>query len=367
MNLSSLLTYITSLISQDPETYSQKSAKDLFADLTSQAVEDICNQVKQIFKDEDILLNLEGDFIVVGDLHGHFFDLIRIFNHFGLPSQQKYIFLGDTIDRGEFSLYTILSIFVMKCSFPSSIYIIRGNHEFENYNSGLSEEINELFHINGKNTMMTINQAFSYLPLAIVLNNEYLCVHGGIGPSFNDINQICNITRPFVSIYGGIANSLLWSDPNENIDTFHESRRGVGYEYGYQAIKLFLKNNNLKMLIRGHEVVKEGVSYSLEKTVVTVFSASNYCGELNNSGGVLIIKKGSPEKIFTFPPITPYVTRVKQTSRDTDTIKTKITPHRNSSNGRTVLLVPKMQGFKPISSLPTQRRKRVHSHSALPV
>lgn len=367
MDLSSHLGYISNLVSQNPNDYSQRLAKDLFSDLTSESVEAVFNQAKLLLKEEDILLNLEGDFVIIGDLHGHFFDLVRILNQFGLPPERNYIFLGDTIDRGEFSLYTIFTIFVLKCSFPSSIFLIRGNHEFENFNTGLSEEVNEIFRINGKRTMSAINQAFSYLPLAIVLNNEYFCVHGGIGPSFNDIHQINNITRPFVSIYGGIANSILWSDPNENIDTFHESRRGVGYEYGYQSIKTFLKNNNLKMLIRGHEAIKEGIQYSLENLVITVFSASNYCGEFNNLSGVLIISKGSPEKTFTFPPMDQYITRFKKTSKDTDGIKVKFAPHRNVGNGKNVLLVPKMQGVSPISSLPTPRRKRVLSHSALPI
>ncbi|OHT14952.1 Serine/threonine-protein phosphatase PP1 [Tritrichomonas foetus] len=298
---------------QKSDEYSRLTG-DLFHDLTAKTISDICDSATNVFKNEEILLNLKGDYIIVGDLHGHFFDLIRILKHFGMPPHVKYIFLGDIVDRGEFSLYTTISIFALKCAYPDSIFLIRGNHEFENINSqsGFNDEIKEIFFSDPNEATLVfhaVNQTFSYLPIAIILNDDILCVHGGIGPSFQSIDQINLIARPFLSIYGGIANSILWSDPNDNVDTFRPSKRGVGFDYGFKAIDAFLSNNNLRLLVRGHENIAEGVKYSLQNKVITVFSASNYCGSLNNVSGVLIVSQENGESFHTFPSLSPYIQR----------------------------------------------------------
>jgi protein phosphatase len=120
------------------------------------------------------MLDIRGGFTIVGDLHGHVLELLRIFCHFGLPPHIKYVVLGDLVDRGEFSIHITLYLLTLKCCYPDSVFIIRGNHEFETVNAsrGLKAEVVEtdgsdgLFH--------AFNRAFSHLPIAARLNGDVL-------------------------------------------------------------------------------------------------------------------------------------------------------------------------------------------------
>ncbi|OHT05497.1 Ser/Thr protein phosphatase [Tritrichomonas foetus] len=332
----------------------------------SEEIEELLISSKKIFHDESILLHLEGEFIIVGDLHGHLFDLYRILKTHGFPPNQKYIFLGDLIDRGEFSLATVTLIFVMKCKYPENVYVIRGNHEFSNIceNSGFKSEISyfydnhledipklshfvpplltnqenhklELFPSNcspnsptniSKSKTLTTEikldlpspnsidtqkifdlfiDAFSELPLAIHLKNpngDIFCVHGGIGPKFQHISQMDRIVKPIYSVYGGIADEILWSDPSDEILTFCPSKRGIGHHYGHEATKQFLDRNNLRILIRGHQSILDGCEYSINGLVLTIFSASNYCNQINSKSGICIVKNDKIEEIVIFEP-----------------------------------------------------------------
>ncbi|OHS95759.1 Serine/threonine-protein phosphatase 4 catalytic subunit 1 [Tritrichomonas foetus] len=303
----------------------------------------MCEDVKKIFSDESSLLELHGDFVVVGDLHGHFFDLVRIFQKFGLPPNRKYLFLGDLVDRGDFSLAILMTIFALKCQFTDHIFVIRGNHEFRDVclNSGFFREINRIYsnetrhntkssdanddNISGgiqkdaddnktnqkvqqeiKDIFDEVCDVFSVLPLVAIVNEEYLCVHGGIGPKFQTINQCSLIPRPINTLYGGIADEILWSDPSEEINTYRPSKRGAGFEYGKESIKSFLEKNKMKLLIRAHQPVQEGFKYSLNNKVITIFSASNYCGMSNNESSVLLLNEGKEEEPFKFEPL-PFI------------------------------------------------------------
>ena len=267
----------------------------------------VCNDSKNIFEKEPVLLDLDGEFIVVGDLHGHLNDLIRIFSKFGMPPSSRYLFLGDMIDRGEFSFETALFILCLKVLFPDHVYVIRGNHEFESVciSGGFFTEIKQKYGDKSINVFSAFMNTFSYLPIGATITNDnkrILCVHGGIGPKVRSLKDFDKISKPLKEIYGGIADSILWSDPCEDISSFVHSERGCGYKFGEEAIANFLKDNELDLLVRGHSYNENGVSFSLNKKVVTVFSASNYCNKSKNPSGVFIIQRNH-EKIHLFPPV----------------------------------------------------------------
>ena len=231
------------------------------------------------------LEEVDGEVYVVGDIHGNFFDLIRIFAKSGYPPNSKYVFLGDYVDRGSMSLEVITLLIALKVLYPSSIYLLRGNHEFMHVNKsyGFRESIHQLY--NNDDIWYRFNQLFEYLPIAAVVNRRIFCVHGGISDRLTTIKKIAEIQFPIIDC--PCVTDMTWSDPTENFAHFNENQRGKGCLYGYKAVYNFLDYNNLKMIIRSHECV-DAFRTSFENTLLTIFSCSNYshCG--NQCGYALV-------------------------------------------------------------------------------
>lgn len=270
----------------------------------------LIKEVKKIFAAEDAILHVQSPCIVIGDLHGHLLDLLRVIAQNGLPDKVKYLFLGDIVDRGEFSLETLILIITLKHLYPDNVYVIRGNHEFSLLctQMGFLAEINSTY----KNSLIysVFMELFSYMPVAAIINKQILCVHGGIGPEINSLDQIAAIQRPLEDYNQVIVNALLWSDPSDIIKFFHPSQRGMGYLFGETGLKTFLAENHMKVLIRGHECVTEGLDFKFNNELITVFSASNYCGSTGNTAGVLMVRANSSFQVQKYQPL-PYIKREK--------------------------------------------------------
>ena len=224
---------------------------------------------------------MNGSAYVIGDLHGNFFDLIRIFSKSGYPPFSKYIFLGDYVDRGTMSIEVITILFALKILFPSQIILLRGNHEFPAINSryGFLASIQTMY---GDNDLwMQFNSAFEYLPVAAVLNDRILCVHGGISAKIKSVLHIQELQLPIVD--NPIVTDLTWSDPSATHLLFNDNHRGKGSTFGVQALSSFLEQNKLKMLVRSHECV-DAYKKLFNDTLLTVFSSSNYTGCQNRAG-----------------------------------------------------------------------------------
>lgn len=264
----------------------------------------------KIVQEDPMVMRLTGPIVIVGDLHGHILDLFRIFHTHGYPDKTKYLFLGDIVDRGEFSLETLTLVLLTKILFPQNVFIIRGNHEFQPMceQFGFKEEVNERY----KSYMLfnQFNMVFNYLPLAAVVNGDLLCIHGGIGPNFFTLKQIESIERPLATFVSPVETSILWSDPCTEISDFAPSTRGIGNLFGENATSAFLKESGMRAIIRGHECVAKGVDTKFENCVITVFSASNYCGISGNSSGVIEVNACGAIIPKISPPI-PYLLRSK--------------------------------------------------------
>ena len=268
----------------------------------------LLTDVLEVFKNEESMLHINGPIVVVGDLHGHLLDLFRIFNIYGKPSTTKYLFLGDIVDRGEFSLETITMILLAKILFPKNVFVIRGNHEFNQMGEqfGFLKEILEMYH--SISIFNLFNRVFSYFPIAAVINKKYLSLHGGIGPTMFSLKQIEAVQRPVVNFDSQLESSILWSDPTLDINTFMASSRGIGYHFGQDSTESFLKETGMEAIIRGHECIASGVQTLFNNKVITVFSASDYCGVTGNFSGILEITIKGKIVPRISPPI-PYLYR----------------------------------------------------------
>ena len=283
---------------------------DQIAALTKQCMEIVAKQPN--------ILKVSAPVKVFGDIHGQYIDLMNFFNKWGSPSEgpngdimsNDYLFLGDYVDRGNLSLETICLLMALKVKYPEQIHLIRGNHEDILINSGFgfqdecegrlndeSENDDSLFSL--------INNFFEYLPFAAIIEEQILCVHGGIGANVKKLSDIDGIPRPFDVIHEAqtrdqkLAMDLLWSDPTDNDEEFgiqpnvqrDSNQLGHIVKYGPDVVKKFLKDNNLSHIIRGHECVLDGFERFAGGLLLTVFSATDYCGRHGNAGAMLVINQ----------------------------------------------------------------------------
>ncbi|KAI5959049.1 PPT1 [Candida pseudojiufengensis] len=229
---------------------------------------------------------------VVGDTHGQFYDVLNIFKKFGKVSNDHvYLFNGDFVDRGSWSTEVILYLYILKILFPTKIFLNRGNHETNDMNKtyGFCDEVEHKYN---KKIYKFFTESFGSLPLACLINREYLCMHGGLfSNDKTTLNDIKNINRFPISGSSqppkeGIAMELLWTDP-QVINGRSPSKRGIGIQFGPDITERFCLNNKIRKILRSHEVRMSGIEEEHNGRLITVFSAPNYCDSTGNLGGVL--------------------------------------------------------------------------------
>lgn len=97
-------------------------------------IQHLCLKARDIFINQPILLELEAPIKICGDIHGQYYDLLRLFEYGGFPPEANYLFLGDYVDRGKQSLETICLLLAYKIKYPENFFILRGNHECASIN-----------------------------------------------------------------------------------------------------------------------------------------------------------------------------------------------------------------------------------------
>jgi len=227
--------------------------------------------------------------VVVGDLHGQLDDFLYVLHNSGLPSATNHIlFNGDFVDRGNNSCEVVFSIFALKLACPDAVFLNRGNHESAEINeaNGFAVECTKKY---DRDLFSLFSDTFACLPLSHVLNNKVFVVHGGLSWQDFKVEDLNNSVNRFIvdPVYGTLMSDLLWSDPDQNLGRA-ESRRGTGCHFGPDVVQKFLAANNLDIIIRSHEVC-DGVEYWFDGSLITVFSASNYCGDTGNIGGFVVV------------------------------------------------------------------------------
>ena len=240
---------------------------------------------------------------VCGDTHGQFYDVLHIFDLNGLPTERNpYLFNGDFVDRGSFSVEVILTFLLFKMSNPQCIHLHRGNHETKNMNKiyGFEGEVKAKY---DDKIFELFLEVFSHMPLASVVGNKVFVTHGGLptepGVSLNDIRKIKRGCEPPNS---GLMSDLLWADP-QPFPGKSPSKRGVGYSFGPDITEAFLNFNDLQLLVRSHEVKDEGYLVEHGGKTITVFSAPNYCDSMGNKGAFIHFEESCEPKFTQYEAV----------------------------------------------------------------
>ncbi|XP_074294971.1 serine/threonine-protein phosphatase BSL3-like isoform X1 [Silene latifolia] len=281
-------------------------------------IAELCDSAERIFASEPSVIQLRAPIKIFGDLHGQFGDLMRLFDEYGAPSTAgdisyiDYLFLGDYVDRGQHSLETITLLLALKVEYPHNVHLIRGNHEAADINALFGfriECIERMGERDGIWAWHRFNRLFNWLPLAALIEKKIICMHGGIGRSINHVDQIESIQRPITMDAGSIVlMDLLWSDPTENdsVEGLRPNARGPGLvTFGPDRVMEFCNNNDLQLIVRAHECVMDGFERFAQGHLITLFSATNYCGTANNAGAILVLGRDLvvvPKLIHPLPP-----------------------------------------------------------------
>uniref|UniRef100_A0A8C3JE58 Serine/threonine-protein phosphatase with EF-hands n=1 Tax=Calidris pygmaea TaxID=425635 RepID=A0A8C3JE58_9CHAR len=321
----------------------------------------LLSETRRVLKEMPNITHLSTSYTkeitVCGDLHGNLDDLLLIFYKNGLPSEQnRYVFNGDFVDRGQNSMEILIILFAFLLIYPNDLHLNRGNHEdyIMNLRYGFTKEVSKKYKDHGKQILGLLQDVFSWLPLATIIDSKVLILHGGISDSTDldflnklERNKLKSLMRPPKSVRDGqdqakeripttskhIANQnvagktqhitssgstepsgsnlppeptpkewkqildILWSDPRSQNGCTPNKCRGGGCYFGPDVTAKLFKKYNLKMLIRSHEFKPEGYEISHGGKVITIFSASNYYEEGSNRGAYI---KLNPELIPRF-------------------------------------------------------------------
>jgi len=292
--------------------------------LTKDAALDLIHRASAIIKSEPNMLELKYPITVCGDIHGQFFDLMRLFEVGGDPKDTQYLFLGDYVDRGCFSTEVVLYLYALKITYPKTLFMLRGNHECRQLTSffNFRDECSYKYDLHLYDEVML---SFDNLPIAALINKSFFAVHGGLSPDLTSLEEVKQMDRFQEIPREGPMCDLLWSDPYEaeadggapNPDATdaaaaaaaadkslahqQESTQWFGYNdtrqcsfvYGVEAVKQFLKDNKLTSIIRAHEAQVDGYKMQMVNKssgiprVITIFSAPNYCDVYKNKAACL--------------------------------------------------------------------------------
>jgi len=263
----------------------------------------LCAKAREILAEESNVQRVDPPVTICGDIHGQFYDLKELFKVGGDVPDTNYLFMGDFVDRGFYSVETFLLLLALKVRYPDRLTLIRGNHESRQITQvyGFYDEC--LRKYGSVNVWRYCTEIFDYLSLSAIIEDRIFCVHGGLSPSINTLDQIRTIDRKQEVPHEGPMCDLMWSDP-EDIEGWGLSPRGAGYLFGGDVVGQFNSLNKLTLIARAHQLVMEGYKLMFNDTLVTVWSAPNYCYRCGNVAAILELDESLNKnyKIFEAAP-----------------------------------------------------------------
>ncbi|KAJ9423524.1 phosphatase [Fusarium oxysporum] len=274
-------------------------------------VRELCHKARELLIEEGNVVTVSAPVTICGDIHGQFHDLMELFS-------------SDFVDRGFYSLESFLLLLCLKVRYPDRMTLIRGNHESRQITTvyGFYDECIRKY---GSANIEVCDQNGSIMsrfprrrpddssqdqiqsPGGTAMDKTgppgsgasgssggsvgnpagaVLCVHGGLSPLVDTVDKIRLIDRKQEVPHEGAMCDLLWSDPDE-IDGWGLSPRGAGFLFGADIVKVFNHRNDLSLIARAHQLVMEGFKEMFDASIVTVWSAPNYCYRCGNVAAVL--------------------------------------------------------------------------------
>lgn len=277
--------------------------------LTEEQALFILQRTTEVLTAEPNLVDVSSPVTICGDIHGQYYDLMKLFDVGGSINENNYLFLGDYVDRGCFGIECLLYLYTLKLWYPDKIFLLRGNHECRHLTEYFTFK-RECLHKYSARVYEACIESFCALPITALVDGRFFCVHGGISPlllQLSDLEKINRFTEPGND---GLLCDLLWCDPIDNYghENEHSARspglppgtlflpnttRGCSFYFTYEASCKFLERNGLLGIIRGHEAQDAG--YTMHRktptkkfpSVITIFSAPNYLDFYHNRGAVL--------------------------------------------------------------------------------
>lgn len=248
---------------------------------------------------ENTLAEVHTPVTVCGDIHGQFHDLIELFQIGGYCPNTNYLFLGDYVDRGYYSVECVTLLLLLKVRHRDRITILRGNHESRQITQvyGFYDECFKKY--GNANVWTYLTDLFDFFPICALVDQKFFCLHGGLSPSLETIDQIREIDRKQEVPHEGAMCDLLWSDPDER-PGFNVSPRGAGFTFGQDVSEKFNRINDLKGIIRAHQLIMEGFNETHENNVITIFSAPNYCYRCGNQAGIIEMDENLNRNLYYF-------------------------------------------------------------------
>ena len=254
--------------------------------IPEEAVNRLCAKAKEILMEEENVHHIPIPATIVGDIHGQFYDLLELFDVGGHVPSVNYVFMGDFVDRGYYSVETFLLLLALKVRYPKRVTLIRGNHESRQITQvyGFYDEC--LRKYGTANVWKYFTDLFDYLPLTALVENVIFCLHGGLSPSIDTLDNVRTLDRVQEVPHEGPMCDLLWSDPDDRAG-WGISPRGAGYTFGQDITEQYNHTNGLKLVSRAHQLVMEGYNWAHDANVVTIFSAPNYCYRCGNQAAIM--------------------------------------------------------------------------------
>jgi len=247
------------------------------------ALMELASELKDIVSEEPILQQVDLPATIYGgDLHGQFRDLLLLLQDFDFPGEggHSIVFNGDWVDRGKHQLEVVTLVFALKAAYPDNVFLNRGNHEFPDQNkygvaTGFYAACKSQFGPDlGEEVFMAFHETFEYLPLASLVGEKILVLHGGIGDGTWDLSHFDSVQRPLTNEQcenDNILYNVLWSDPLPEIseESFgaHSSPRdghaNMVHDFGKDITKQFCERNGILAIVRSHQEKARGCGYEV--------------------------------------------------------------------------------------------------------
>jgi len=269
--------------------------------LSEEQVTGLCEAAQEILITEANVQPVRCPVTVSGDIHGQFYDLMELFRIGGKPPYTNYLFMGDYVDRGYYSVECITILVTLKVRYKERIHMTRGNHESRQITQvyGFYDEC--LRKYGNSKVWKCFTDLFDYFPLTSVVENQIFSLHGGLSPQIDTLDHIMGLDRVQEVPHEGPMCDLLWSDPDDRCG-WGISPRGAGYTFGQDLSEQFSHTNGLTLISRAHQLVMEGYNWCHDKSVVTIFSAPNYCYRCGNQAAIMEMDEHLEYTFLQFDP-----------------------------------------------------------------